>query len=403
MARGLCLIWIKPAYDCWPIESSLNADHGPAGTTRMDTEKRHPTAFQQARSGDEVIQIAIRLGLLAFLIYWSFIILRPFIPILVWSAVLSVALYPAYDWLSAHLGKRPRTAACILTIVILTVFLGPATWLGVGLVDGLRNISDQLTSGDLVIPSPPDGVRDWPLIGPQLFEFWNKASGNLEATLRELAPHLKPFAGPILAIAGTVGTGTIKFLLSVIVAGFLFPSGPRLVAAVRNMLAHIVPERSKEFMALAGATIRTVAQGVIGIAAIQALLAGIALKIAGVPNAGVLAFAILVLGIVQIGSAPVLIPVIIWVWMVKELGAAILITIFLVLVGLSDNALKPLLMGRGLSTPVLVIFVGVLGGTLAHGLLGLFVGPIILAVVWQLLMAWTHDSAEMPDETGKLQ
>jgi predicted PurR-regulated permease PerM len=369
----------------------------------MDAEKPNPIRFRQGRSGDEVIHIAIRLGLLAFLIYWSFIILQPFIPILVWSAVLCVALYPAYDWLSAHLGKRPRTAACILTVVVLAVFLGPATWLGVGLVDGLRDISDQLTSGDLVVPSPPEGVRDWPLIGPQLFDFWTKASGNLEATLREIAPHLKPLAGPVLAIAGSVGTGTIKFLLSVIVAGFLFPSGPRLVAAVRNMLAHIVPERSQEFMALAGATIRTVAQGVIGVAVIQALLAGIGLKIAGVPNASVLAFAILVLGIVQIGSAPILIPVIIWVWTVKDVGAAVLITIFLVLVGLSDNALKPLLMGRGLSTPVLVIFVGVLGGTLAHGILGLFVGPIILAVAWQLLMAWTRESTETAGQPSKVQ
>ena len=366
----------------------------------MDAEKPNPIPLRQGRYGEEVIQIAIRLGLLAFLIYWSFIILLPFIPILVWSAVLCVALYPAYDWLSAHLGKRPRIAACLLTLVVLAVFLGPAAWLGVGLVDGLRDISDQLTSGDLVIPSPPEGVRDWPLIGPQLFELWSKASDNLQATFRELAPHLKPFAGPILAVAGSVGTGTIKFLLSVIVAGFLFPSGPRLVTATRNMLAHVVPERSQEFIALAGATIRTVAQGVIGVAVLQALLAGVGLKIAGVPNAGVLAFAILVLGIIQIGSAPILIPVIIWVWSAKDVGAAVLITIYLVLVGLSDNALKPLFMGRGLSTPVLVIFIGVLGGTLAHGVLGLFVGPIILAVAWQLLMAWTPDSAETRGEAS---
>jgi predicted PurR-regulated permease PerM len=154
------------------------------------------------------------------------------------------------------------------------------------------------------------------------------------------------------------------------------------------MLIRIVPERSADFLALASATIRTVAQGVIGIAVLQSLLAGIVLKIAGVPHAGVLAFAMLVLGIVQIGSAPVLLPVIIWIWTVREFGTAVLITIALVLIGLSDNALRPLLMGRGLSTPALVIFMGVLGGTLAHGIVGLFVGPIILAVAWELLMAW---------------
>ncbi len=347
-----------------------------------------------SRSVDEITHVAIRLGLLLLLFYWSFVLLRPFISILVWSVMLAVALYPAFDWLSAHLGDRPRTAAIVLTLVVLAIFMGPAAWLGIGLVEGLRSVSGHLTAGDIDIPSPPAGVRDWPLVGSQLYVLWQKASDNLAATFREIAPHLKPLAAPILSIAGSAGTGTIKFLLAVIAAGFLFPSGPRLVAATRNMLAHVVPERSKDFVALAGATIRTVAQGVIGVAVLQALLAGIVLKIAGVPNAGVLAFAVLVLGIVQIGSLPILLPVIIWIWTARDVGAAVLITILLVLVGASDNVLKPLLMGRGLSTPVLVIFVGVMGGTLAHGIVGLFIGPIILAVVWELLMAWADQEPD---------
>jgi predicted PurR-regulated permease PerM len=357
----------------------------------MDAGDTHSRRFQQGGPGNDVIQIAIRLGLLAFLIYWSFVLLRPFIPILAWAVVLAVALNPAFDWLSSHLGHRPGAAALITTMVVLAVFLGPAAWLGIGLVDGLRTISDQLTSGDIEIPSPPDSIREWPLIGAPLYDYWQKASENLAAAFRELAPHLKPLAGPILAIAGSFGTGTLKFLAAVVIAGFLLPSGPRIVTSVRTMLIRIAPQRSADFLALAGATIRTVAQGVIGVAVLQSLLAGIGLKIAGVPHAGVLAFAVLVLGIVQIGSAPILLPVVIWVWTAKDVGSAVLITIYLVLVGLSDNALKPLLMGRGLSTPVLVIFMGVLGGTLAHGIVGLFVGPIILAVAWELLMAWSCD------------
>ncbi|WP_426434566.1 AI-2E family transporter [Bradyrhizobium genosp. P] len=346
------------------------------------------------RSGEEAIRIAIRLGLLALLIYWSFVLLEPFIPILAWSVVLTVALYPVFDWLSAHLGHRPRIAAVIVTVTMLAVFLGPATWLGLGLVDALRGISDQLTSGNLTIPSPPDSIRDWPLVGATLHEFWQTASDNLQAALRQLAPYLKPFAGPILVFAGDAGTGTIKFLVSVVISGFLFSPGPHLVASIRNILLRIVPQRSADFLALGGATIRTVAQGVIGIAVLQALFAGIVFKVAGVPYAGALAFVVLMLGIIQIGSAPILIPVAIWIWTVKDVGSAVLITIFLVLVAISDNALKPLLMGRGLSTPVLVIFIGVLGGTLAHGIVGLFVGPIILAVAWELLMAWSREERD---------
>jgi predicted PurR-regulated permease PerM len=360
----------------------------------MNVDDRRLRASGPNRFGEEVIQVAIRLGLLALLVYWSFILLEPFIPILAWSVVLTVALYPVFDWLSERLGRRPRVAAAMISLAMLAVFLGPATWLGLGLVDGLRSISDQLTSGDLTIPSPPDGVRDWPLVGETLHEFWQTASNNLQAALRQLAPYLKPFAGPVLAIAGNAGTGTIKFLVWVVISGFLFSPGPQLVASIRNILLRIVPQRSVDFLTLAGATIRTVAQGVIGIAVLQALLAGIVLKVAGVPHAGVLAFAVLVLGIIQIGSTPILIPVVIWVWTVSNVGVAVLITILLVLVGISDNALKPLLMGRGLSTPVLVIFIGVLGGTLAHGIVGLFVGPIILAVAWELLMAWSREERD---------
>lgn len=348
------------------------------------------TLLRQRRSGDEVIQIAIRLALLAFLIYWSLVLLRPFIPILAWAVVLAVALYPSYDWLSVHLGHRPRVAAATITIVLLAVFLGPAAWLGLGLMEGLRTMSEQLSSGEVKVPVPPPSVGDWPLIGKPVYEFWDNASLNLEAAFRQIAPYLKPLTGKILAFAGGAGTGTLKFLASVAVAGFLLPSGPRMVTTIRKMITRIVPEGRTDFLTLAAATIRTVTQGVIGVAVLQSLLAGVGMKMAGVPHAGVLAFAVLVLGIVQIGSAPVLLPVIVWAWMVKDASTAVLITIYLVLVGLSDNALKPLLMGRGLSTPVLVIFVGVLGGTLAHGIVGLFVGPIILAVAWELLMAWSR-------------
>jgi predicted PurR-regulated permease PerM len=347
--------------------------------------------FRENRSGEEIIQLAIRLGLLAFLLYWSFVLVRPFIPIFAWSVVLAVALYPAYDWLSAHLGDRPKLAAAILTVVNLAIVIGPATWLGLGLIEGLRNIAEQLDSGSLIVPSPPGRVKDWPIVGAQLYTLWDHAATNLRAALTEIAPHLKPLAGPIFAFAGSASLGTLKFIASVLLSGFLFSSGPRLVVTIRSIQARLVPHRSQDFVALAGATIRTVSQGVIGIAIVQSLLVGVGLKLAGVPSAGVLAFAVLVLAIMQIGSAIVLFPVIIWIWTTKDFTAALLITIYLLVVGLADNVLKPMLMGRGLSTPALVIFIGLLGGTIAHGIVGLFIGPIILAVAWELTAAWIRE------------
>jgi predicted PurR-regulated permease PerM len=252
----------------------------------------------------------------------------------------------------------------------------------------LRSFAEQLDSGRLIVPSPPESIKDWPIVGAQLYALWDQASTNLRAALSAIAPHLKPLAGPVFAFAGSASVGTLKFIASVLLAGFLFPSGPRLVVAIRSVQARLVSQRGQDFVALAGATIRTVSQGVIGIAVLQSLLFGIGLKLAGVPSAGVLAFAVLVLAIMQIGSAIVLFPVIIWIWTTKDFMAALLITIYLLVVGLADNVLKPMLMGRGLSTPALVIFVGLLGGTIAHGIVGLFIGPIILAVAWELMMAW---------------
>jgi predicted PurR-regulated permease PerM len=356
-----------------------------------DCETMALRVFRQSRSGEEVIQLAIRLGLLAFLVYWSFVLVQPFIPILAWAVVLAVALYPPYSWLSKHLGDRPKLTAAIITGISLAIVIGPATWLGLGLIESLRNFANQLAAGTLDLPSPPRNVKNWPIVGPQLFALWEQASTNLGTALSEVAPHLKPLAGPVFAFAGSAGVGTLKFIMSVVLAGFLFPYGPGLVATTRRIQARLLLQRDEDFVALAGATIRSVSQGVIGIAALQALLVGVGLKLAGLPYAGVFAFAVLLLGILQIGSSPVLLPLVIWIWATQDTAFALFMTIYLVVVGLADNVLKPLVMGRGLSTPMLVIFIGVLGGTIAHGIVGLFVGPIILAVAWQLMMAWIRD------------
>ena len=353
---------------------------------------------RQLRSGEDLIQLAIRLGLLAFLIYWTFVLIRPFVPILAWSIVLAVALYPVFNLLSRLLGGRPRLAAAILTVINLGIVIGPATWLGLSAVEGVKDFAANLSAGNLMVPSPPDGVKNWPLIGPQLFELWNQASNNIRAAMREVAPHLKPLAGTMLGLAGNAGVGTLKFLLSVALAGFLFPYGSQLVAAGRGFLSRIVPEQSEHFLELAGTTIRAVSQGVIGVAIIQSLLAGIGLKLAGIPGAGLLAFMVMILAIVQIGAAIVLFPVIIWVWIDKEFTTALLLTVFLGIVGILDNILKPLLMARGLTTPTVVILVGVIGGTLAHGIVGLFIGPIILSVAWELTVAWIR--ADRADVTS---
>jgi predicted PurR-regulated permease PerM len=347
--------------------------------------------LRQTLFTDNVIQLLVRLGLLAALVFWTFTLIEPFVPILTWSIVLAVALDPVFKHLAKWLGGRPKLSAAIVTGVSLAIIIGPAAWLGLSAVEGLKDLAAQLTSGELAIPSPPARIKDWPLVGNYLYELWDQVSTNIRAVLREFAPYLKPVAAAMLGFAGNAGVGTLKFLLAVTLTGFLFPYGSQLVAAGRGFLTRIVPDQSEHFLELAGATIRAVSQGIIGVAILQALLAGVGFKLAGVPGAGLLAFAVLLLSILQIGGAIVMVPVIVWIWMDKDVTTAVLLTLFLGIVALLDNFLKPLVMGRGLTTPTLVIFVGVIGGTLAHGMLGLFIGPIILSVAWELTVAWIRN------------
>jgi len=342
--------------------------------------------------------------LLAFLVYWSFVLVQPFIPILVWSTVLTVALYPAYAWLADRLGGRHSLAAALITVLSLIIVVGPAAWLALSLIEGLRTIAEQLGSASLVVPAPPRNVKDWPLVGDRIFELWSLASDNLDSALKTIAPHLRPMAGPVLNVAGGAGVGILKFLLSIVLMGFLFLPGPRLVRGFRMFLMHVIPERSDEFLALAGATLRTISRGVLGIAVLQSLLAGIGFKMAEVPGAGILTFLALFLGVIQIGPSLVILGVLVWCWSTMETTTALLFTAYLIPVSLLDNVLKPIVMGHGLKTPMLVIFIGVMGGTLAHGIIGLFVGPIILAVGWELLVAWMREGiGEGAGATAPLQ
>jgi predicted PurR-regulated permease PerM len=337
------------------------------------------------------VDIAIRLGVLALLLYWSFLLVRPFITIMIWSIVLTVALHPVYDVMVSWLGGRRRLAAALLTLINLLIVIGPATWLALSLIDGLRTLSDKLDFSVLALPPPPIALKHWPIIGDALYQYWDLASTNLRAALAKIAPQLKPVGGYLLQIAASAGVGTIKFLAAVVVAGFLFSPAPLLVNELRLFARRIASERGEQFVRLAGDTIRAVSRGVIGISALQAFLAALGLYAIGIPAAGLLTTIILVFGIIQIGPTIVIIPLIIWVWMSAETTTALLFTAYMIPVSLIDNILRPLLLGRGLDTPILIILIGVIGGTISQGITGLFLGPIVLAVIWNLLMAWISE------------
>jgi predicted PurR-regulated permease PerM len=346
-----------------------------------------PASFQPSN-----IDIAIRIGLLALIGYLSWKVIGPFLTVALWSAILTVALYPLFDWLARQLGNR-RLAATLITLLCLTIVVGPVTWLGFVLIDDVGYLVRALDSGLLSIPSPGESVKNWPLIGERVHQLWSLAANNTKALLLEVAPTLKPLGGKLLEITQSVVLGLLEFVASIVIAGFLYTPGPRLVDSIREFLHRIIVSdpRGEEMVQLAGSTIRNVSHGVVGIALVQSFLAGIGFLIAGIPAAGFLTFLVLLLGIVQVGPTILLIPVVIWSWMAMEATSALMFTAYMIPVNLVDNVLRPIVMARGLTTPMPVILIGVMGGLIAYGLAGLFVGPIILAVAWTLLVAWVHE------------
>jgi predicted PurR-regulated permease PerM len=341
-------------------------------------------------SNDDLVLLAIRLVCLGLLVYWSLILIRPFLTMMIWSIIVAAALYPIFDWLSAKLYGHRAVAAVAITAASLLIMLGPATWLALSLAETVGVLLARLGEGNLTFPPPSETVKAWPLIGEKIYESWVLASTNLRAIVIEVAPYLKPLGSSLLNAAGSMGINLLKFIGAVIISGFLLIPGPSLIHLIKNVLGRVADARGEEFVDLAGATIRNVSRGIIGIAILQALLAGIGLLFAGVPAAGLFSFLVLVLGIIQIGPSVILVPLIVWGWFAMDTTTAALFTLYMVPVNLLDNILRPLV-AKGLSTPMPVILIGVLGGTLVHGMIGLFVGPIVLSIAWQLLVVWTRD------------
>ncbi|MTI07238.1 AI-2E family transporter [Roseibium denhamense] len=354
-----------------------------------DQSSHNPDLVQKPETLDAtVIDLAIRLGVLALFAYFSLQLIAPFFLFLLWAVVLTAALYPGYSWLAARLGDRKVLSAVLVTLLCLCIVVGPVAVLVASLVATLGDWYEVLSAGAYQMPPLPERIGTLPVIGDRIAEGWQLAGSSLETFFEKVGPMLVPAGGRILGVLAGLTGSVLFFVVSILIAGCLFVPGPSLAKGAKRFADRIIAPRGAEFVDLAGATIRNVSRGVIGVAVIQGLLTGILLLVFAVPFAGVLTFAALFLCIVQIGPALVILPTILWAWSSWEFVPALSFTVLMVPVMLVDNVLRPILMSRGLDVPMLVILIGVLGGTLAHGLLGLFLGPVILAVFYELVIAW---------------
>ncbi|WP_422000149.1 AI-2E family transporter [Reyranella sp.] len=334
------------------------------------------------------IDMAVRLSLIAGVVYVSLLLLRPVAPLLLWSVILAVAVYPFYAVLRRRAHLRAGLAATVLSLLLLVLLLTPVVLLATSAIETLNSYAGFLAQGGHVLPPPPESVKDWPLVGQRVYDFWRGASDDSSAFLTTHVGQIASLGRWVGRLAAGVAFEVVQFAAAIVVAGVLLVYSDRLGLTLGELAGRVADARGRHFVEIAGATIRNVSQGVIGVALLQSALLGLGMLVAHVPFAGAITFACLVLAIVQVGPNIIMIPVIIWMWVTMPALHAALFTVYTAPLLLLDNVLRPILMARGLQTPMAIILAGVICGTLAGGLIGLFAGPVVLAVFYDLLKTW---------------
>src|SRR5262245_33208738 len=345
-------------------------------------------------------EITVRAGLLLLLVVACFFVVKPFIGIIGWAMIMAVAMYPTYERLRVLLGGHRRSAAALMTLGLLLVLIWPSVVLSETLVSGAQMVAKQLQDGTLAIPLPPASVESWPLIGDRVARAWTAAATNLDATLAQYRESLAAIGQWLVAAVAGLGLGILQFVVAVIVAGVLLATAETSGNAGRRLAHRIAGTTGERFVALAVATTRSVARGVLGVALIQAVLAGLGFLAVGIPGAGLWAMVALLCCIVQIGPGVVLLPAVAYVFATDETLTAVLFAAWSLFVTLVDNFLKPILLGRGVDVPLVVVVLGAIGGLISMGVIGLFVGAIVLVLGYSVFVVWLSHGTETSSETS---
>ena len=351
----------------------------------------------QKRYSTRLLDVLIRAGFIALLAALCYIVFAPFLTLMVWAIILAVTLYPLHDALARRLGGRQGLAATIVVLAGCVLIITPTALLLNSFGSSLHEFIRAVQDNTVAVPPPRESIKGWPFVGEKIYGIWSQAHSDLPGLVQSMQPKIGELARKAVAIVAGIGVGLLQFLASFIIAGILMAYGEAGARGARAIFERITGgDRGEAFARLSTATIRAVAQGVIGIAFVQALLVGLALLVAHVPWAGVLAAITLVLSIAQVPALIVTLPAIGYIWSSGDYGtgAAIVYTIALLVAGMADNVLKPLMLGRGVDAPMPVILLGALGGMATAGILGMFVGATLLALGYQLFMAWVATNPE---------
>ncbi len=346
---------------------------------------------------DNMMTSYVQIAAVTLLVYWCFTIIAPFIGMVMWALIIAVALYPLHQSLSAKMGNRQKLSATIFVLVGLTILVLPTFLLAESSITGLKTLATGLEDGSIVVAPPDESVAEWPVVGSTIYDIWSAAARNIEATLNQFEPQLRNAGKWALSFAGSTAVTVLIFVFSIIVAGVFLVSADGAYRVASRIGQTLSVEHGQGMIDMAIDTIRSVAKGVLGVAVIQALLSAIGLVAIGVPAAGIWAGIILLLAIMQLPPLLILGPIAVWVFSVSDATPATIFAIYAFIVSISDSFLKPMFLGRGMDIPMLVILIGAIGGAFTSGIVGLFIGAVVLAVGYKLLIAWmvNEEDAEL--------
>ena len=336
------------------------------------------------------IEIALKVGLLFLLLYITFLITKPFLSIILWGIILAVAFSPIIDKMENMLGNRKKIIIAMALLASIMLIL-PTWMLSDHIAESTTTIVSAVSEHKLMIPAPTQKVKEWPLIGQKTYELWESAHSNFQETLQNFTPQIKMLLQKSLNIIKGVLSVIVMTIASLAIAAVLLISKERAANFYYRVMQGIVGNQAKEWSELSVLTIRSVANGVVGVAVIQAVLALIGLLLMDVPLAPLWAALVMFLTIIQLPTLIIIGPIIAYVFSVADGTGATIFAVYMLIVGSIDGVLKPMLMGRGVDIPMLVILIGAIGGMILMGMIGLFLGAVIFALAYKLFMLWLDE------------
>jgi len=340
------------------------------------------------------IEASLKIGIIALILIISFLIFKPFIVLVAWGAILGMAFYPLEKKLSKLFNGKNALASTILTLILLLVLIVPTIMFVNKLVTHATDFAVGLKEGTITIPQPNESVKDWPLIGKSVYNTWEMSFNSLEKTIthfhEEISMVIKWVIGFIKGLTGSV----LIFFFSLIIAGAFMAKADSIYKFAVSFAEKFVGKDGKNFIDNSVGTVQSVAKGVIGVAFIQALLVGAGFWFFDIPGSSVLTLIVFILALIQLPPMLIVLPVIIYVFGAENTTTAVIFTVYELIAGASDNILKPMFLGRGLDIPMLVILIGAIGGMILMGMIGLFIGSVVLAIAYQIFVYWMSDGKE---------